>query len=185
MRIIILGPPGVGKGTQSGLIAKKLSIKHLSTGEILRRAVFEGTELGKKAKAIMDAGELVSDSIMIGIIRDCLQSKEVCEGFILDGFPRTKAQAEDLDKLFDELKIDDIKILCLNADKDELIKRMSGRGRRDDNIETISNRLNIYKEQTLPVKEYYRKSKKVFEIDGLGDIDEINDNILKLLTLKD
>lgn len=127
MYIIIFGAPGVGKGTQAKILSSKLGIPHISTGDILRDAVAEKTELGLKAKAIMDAGELVPDDIMIGIIRETLNQERCAKGFILDGFPRNINQALVLDKLFTELKIEKIIILALEADDEEIISRLTNR----------------------------------------------------------
>lgn len=183
MYLIILGPPGAGKGTQAVRIAEKLKIKHLSTGEILRKAVAEETELGLKAKEIMNKGELVSDEIMIGIIKNELSSPEVKSGFILDGFPRTLEQAKGLDGILNELGYSDLKIIDILVPDDEIIKRLLGRGRSDDTIETIKNRLEIYKKQTLPVKEYYLRERMVYDIIGIGSVDEITDIILKKISV--
>ncbi len=149
MYLIILGPPGAGKGTQSVLIAQKLGLKHLSTGEILRKAVNDGTELGLKAKEIMEAGNLVSDDIMIGIIKAALSQPDARNGFILDGFPRTLEQAKELDKMLKELGYSDLKILNITLDDDELARRMLGRGRKDDTAETIQNRLMFIRHRQL------------------------------------
>jgi adenylate kinase len=182
MQIIVLGPPGVGKGTQSKLIAKQLNLKHLSTGEILRKAIEEKTELGLKAKEIMDSGHLVSDEIMIGIIREYLSQPEMRKGFILDGFPRTLKQAEALDSILSELNYNQPIVLNITAHEDELLKRLAGRGRHDDSIDVIKNRLKVYREQTAPVKEFYSKKTKVIDIHGIGSIEEINSKIIKLLS---
>jgi adenylate kinase len=181
MYLIILGPPGAGKGTQSVLVAEKLGLKHLSTGEILRKAVTEGTELGLKAKEVMDRGNLVSDDIMIGIIKEAISAQEAKKGFILDGFPRTLEQAIQLDKIMDSLGYEGVKVINITLDDKELIRRMLGRGRKDDTEETISNRLRVYREQTAPVREHYLKKTAVFDIYGIGTISEINSRILDLL----
>lgn len=181
MYLIILGPPGAGKGTQSILVAEKLKLKHLSTGEILRQAVTDGTELGLKAKEVMDSGNLVSDDIMIGIVKDAISNEDAKKGFILDGFPRTLEQARELDKIMDSLGKDAIKVINLTLDDDELVRRMLGRGRKDDTEETIKNRLMVYKAQTAPVREHYGSKSAVFDIYGIGSINEINDNILAVL----
>ncbi len=127
MRLIFFGPPGVGKGTQAKLLAQEFNIAHISTGDMLRSAVAEGTDLGKKAKAIMDAGQLVPDDIMIGIVRDVLTSPKVKDGFILDGFPRTLQQATALARLFSELHITEYKVINFEADDAEIIRRLGSR----------------------------------------------------------
>ncbi|MBL8005938.1 MAG: adenylate kinase [Ignavibacteria bacterium] len=179
-QLIIYGPPGVGKGTQAALIAEKLNIEHISTGEILRKAITDGTDLGKKAKEIMDKGNLVSDEIMNGIVKECL-SNTLKTGFILDGYPRTLKQAVELSKIFDELGYKNIKVINLNADVKEITKRLLNRGRTDDTEKTIANRLKVYFDSTIPVKEYYDKLKISIDLDGVGDKEEINEIILKAI----
>jgi len=181
MYLLIFGPPGAGKGTQSLLIAGRLGIKHLSTGEVLRKAVEDETELGKKAKEIIESGSLVSDEIMVGIIYDALKNGEMKNGFILDGFPRTLKQAAALDVLLSELGFPPVKVINIHVDEDELVKRMLGRGRKDDTEDTIKHRLKVYREQTMPVNSHYLKKSIVFNIEGNGTIEEINDRILKML----
>lgn len=129
----------------------------------------------------MDSGNLVSDDIMIGIIKEAISDESAKKGFILDGFPRTIQQAEELDKIMDSLGYSSARVINITLDDNELIRRMLGRGRKDDTAETIKNRLNVYKEQTAPVKEHYSKKSAVFDIYGIGSINEINDRILEVL----
>lgn len=180
-QLILFGPPGVGKGTQAEMIALKLNLFHLSTGEVLRKAVADGTELGKQAKAIMDSGALVSDDIMIGIVRDALKGNDKAGGFILDGFPRTIAQAEALNVLFGELGYNSVRVLNLTADDSELISRLLKRGRSDDTEETIKHRLEVYYSSTAPVKGVYDKLDVVTDVNGLGSKEDINKKILEIL----
>lgn len=177
-RLIIFGPPGVGKGTQAKLLAEKLDIRHLSTGDILRNAVKDGTELGKKAKEIMDKGDLVPDEIMIGIVNDAL-AEEMDKGFILDGFPRTLEQAQALDRIFKDKDFNDTKVISLTANDEEIIRRLMGRGRSDDTEEAIKNRLDVYNNSTAPVLDYYNSNGIVLNIVGIGDINAINSNIIE------
>jgi adenylate kinase len=182
MQVIILGPPGVGKGTQSLLIAEKLGLIHLSTGEILRRAVEEKTPLGLQAKETLEHGKLVSDEIMVNIIRDEISKAGMKEkGFILDGFPRTLNQAVELEKIFEELGYNDIRIINIVADEEEIIERLIGRGRSDDNIEVIRHRLEVYLKQTAPIKVYMAARYPVCDIQGVGGIEAINTCILEAL----
>jgi adenylate kinase len=185
IRLVFLGPPGAGKGTQAQRIAQEYGIPHISTGDILRNAVKEGTELGKLAKSYMDKGELVPDEVIIGIIRERLSQPDVKEkGFILDGFPRTLPQAEALDELLKELSMPLDRVVYLNVDDEEIVKRLLARGRADDTEEVIRNRLKVYREQTAPLIDYYSEKCILVEIYGVGDIDEITRKIKESVGLE-
>lgn len=188
MYIIFLGPPGAGKGTQAVILAAKLQVPHISTGEIMREAVKKETELGKKVKSILDAGQLVSDDVVFELVVDRLKSDDCQDGYILDGFPRTLAQAELLDAYLIELG-QEAKILELQVPEHILIERIKNRAkdsdgaRSDDNVEVATKRLQVYWEQTAPVSNHYRKKGEVIEIDGLGTVEEVKENIFKELNL--
>ncbi|MDY6781822.1 MAG: adenylate kinase [Cyanobacteriota bacterium] len=165
-RLIFLGPPGAGKGTQAQQLAESMSIPHISTGEILRSAIASATPLGTRAKAYVDAGELVPDALMLDLIRDRLAQPDAREGWILDGFPRNVSQAEFLDKLLSELKQQTDCVLSLTVPDEVLIARLLGRGRRDDSEETIRRRLEVYREQTAPVNDFYQKRQVLHGVNG-------------------
>ena len=183
VRLILLGPPGAGKGTQAQRLAAELKVPHISTGVILREAAEKGTELGKKAKAIMDAGQLVSDDIMLGIIRDRLQAKDCEKGYILDGFPRTIPQAEALDLLLSRKTEPPVVIANLELDEQELRRRIAGRrseaARSDDAEGTVLSRFQVYQEKTRPLLDYY--GDRVRPIDGKGSVPEIFQRLTDLL----
>jgi len=181
-QLIIFGIPGVGKGTQAELISEKLNLFHLSTGEFLRKAIADKTDLGKKAKEIVEGGCLVPDDIMIGIVKEALEKNITAGGFILDGFPRTLEQAAALDKIFEQMNFKNLRVLHLTVHQDEIVNRLIKRGRTDDNEEIILHRLRVYESSTKPVIDYYNsKCNCVIEIDGTGEIEEINKKILLLL----
>ena len=180
MRAVLLGPPGAGKGTQAEMIQKHKNVPHISTGDLLRAAVSEGTDLGVQAKAFMDRGELVPDELVVGMIRERLE-KDSAAGFLLDGFPRNVAQAETLEKLLTEQNLPLEHVICLVVPRQELIDRLLGRGRTDDNEETIRSRLVVYEEETAPLCDFYRERGILREVNGVGSVETIRDNILEQL----
>ena len=177
MRILLLGPPGSGKGTQGKLLSERLGVPAISTGDILRAAVREGTPLGRQAQAIMAKGELVPDDLMIGLIRERVAQRDAREGFILDGFPRTVPQAEALEALLSGNGQALSAVLNFSVPEPELVERMLQRaraeGREDDRPETIRERLRVYRDKTEPLIGYYRKKDLVVEVPGVGTIPEI------------
>ncbi len=212
MRIILFGPPGSGKGTQAKLLTGEFRVPHISTGDLLREAVARKSPLGLKAKEYLDDGLLVPDDIMIGLIREVVTSGSAKEGFILDGFPRTIAQAEALDRLFEELGLRLDGVISLRVEHDEVIRRLTDRRvcrscgrifssrqlrrddptkcpecdgelyqRSDDTPETARRRLDVYLRDTKPLKDFYRRSGRFTQIDGMRDISTVHDEIMSIL----
>ena len=212
MRIVLFGPPGVGKGTQAKLLVEEFQSIHISTGDLLREAVKNKTPLGLEAKKFMDGGNLVPDEIMIGLLEEVLKSDQAKTNFILDGFPRTVAQARALDAMFERMNISLDGVISLRSDNDEVIRRLSSRRickecgriynltqlgegsqmhcrvcggelyqRQDDKPETIEHRLEIYLKQTKPLKEFYRRSNRFHQIDGMKQIGYVHKQILDIL----
>jgi adenylate kinase len=211
MKIILFGPPGVGKGTQAKLLVEEFHCAHISTGDLLREAAKNRTQLGLKAKTYMDAGDLVPDDIVIGLIEEVLKSEGARENFILDGFPRTLPQARALDALFEKLAIQLDAVISVELDKDEIVRRLSqrwlcrscgridtldrlGEGaktcrhcggemiqRNDDKPGAVRRRLEVYQQQTKPLIEYYRDSDRLVAIDGSYEIGYVHKLILDIL----
>jgi len=191
MRLILLGPPGAGKGTQSGRLTQKYDIPQLSTGDMLRAAVAAQTPIGLKAKAVMDAGALVSDDIVIGIVAERIDEADAKKGFILDGFPRTVAQAEALNKMLRSKNMDLNSVIELKVDEAALLHRIQTRAdetlkaggtvRADDNPDAFKIRLEAYKAQTAPVSNYYAEKGALKTVDGMAPIEEVSLAIDKLL----
>jgi adenylate kinase len=181
MRVVFLGPPGSGKGTQAKFLAERLGVPAISTGEILRTAVREKTPLGQKAQAIMERGDLVSDDLIVDLIRERIAQADARRGFILDGFPRTIAQAEALERLLAERGDSVSAAMNFRVPDEELTRRMLGRaaeeGRADDRPETIRERLRVYREKTEPLVAFYRKRDLVADVDGVGTVDEIGSRL--------
>lgn len=212
MKIILMGPPGAGKGTQAALIKEEFKVPHISTGDMFRAAIKNSTPLGLEAKKYMDQGNLVPDTVTIGLVKERLQNDDCKLGFMLDGFPRTIAQAEALDEILNELDIKLDAVLNIAVDSDVLVDRIVGRRvckqcgagyhvtnlkplkegicdvcgseliqRKDDTKETVVTRLDVYTKQTKPLLEYYEKQNLVKEVNGLGDIDVIFNEVKKVL----
>jgi len=183
MRIIIFGPPGAGKGTQAKQISKEYGIPHLSTGEIFRNAIKNGTSLGEKVKKILDEGELVPDETVVKLVEEELENDKYGAGYILDGFPRTVPQARAFDQYLDKKNEELDAFLFLVVPEEELINRIMNRkdGRADDTEEAIKNRLAIYREETAPVVQFYKDKSVVIEIYGVGSIEDIFNRIKKSL----
>lgn len=173
LKIVLLGAPGSGKGTQSEKLVKEFGVPQIATGDLLRSAVANQTELGKKAKVAMDAGDLVSDDIVVGMIRERLNEPDAADGFILDGFPRSLAQAEALDELLNTLDRPLQGVIHIKVDNEEIVQRLMARGRADDNEDTIRNRLKVFEEQTQPLVAYYDDKGLLSAVAGVGDVDEI------------
>jgi adenylate kinase len=175
--LILFGPPGAGKGTQAVKIAEKFGWKHVSTGDILRAEVSQGTPLGLKVKSVMDAGHLVSDDLLIEIMESVFMKNNTVKGFVLDGFPRTLNQAQELDKMLQRHSNKVSLVLALEVDEDELVsrllKRAEDQGRKDDTAEVIKNRLVQYHNHTKPLIDYYTDMKLYKEVYGVGSIDDI------------
>jgi len=187
--LILFGPPGSGKGTQSEKLVEEYGLIHLSTGNLLREEIKNRTPLGLEAKNFIDKGQLVPDEVVIGMIDSCLEHHKDAVGFLFDGFPRTIAQAEALDKLLQLKKSEIGLVLILEVNEEELIHRLVLRGktsgRSDDADETVQRkRQEIYQKETLPVAAYYQKLKKVVHIDGMGEIDQIFERICMAINKK-
>ena len=185
MHLIFLGPPGVGKGTQAKKVCEHYKIIHLSTGEILRKEIFDKSEVGKQAKTYIDNGNLVPDNVILRIIENRLKASDAQYGYLLDGFPRTINQAEGLQKIMLQLKHKINSVISLTANEEELILRLIKRGkdsgRSDESPEIIRHRQKVYWRQTAPLLEYYNEKKVLKKVDGLGNITDITKRILETI----
>ena len=182
LNLILFGPPGAGKGTQSEKILAKYNLKHISTGDLLRAERQAGTELGNQANEFISKGELVPDAVVIGMVKNFMTENHSANGFIFDGFPRTIAQAEALDSMLVDFNTEISIVLGLEVNEDELVKRLLLRGQTsgradDQNEETIRNRFQEYLNKTLPIQNYYSQKDKYFGVEGIGEIDQIFDSL--------
>ncbi|MBX2980578.1 MAG: adenylate kinase [Flavobacteriales bacterium] len=186
LNIVLFGPPGAGKGTQSNFLIERYGLVHLSTGDLLRAEIKAESQLGLQAKELMDAGQLVPDAVVIGMIRNKMEAHLDAKGFIFDGFPRTKAQAETLDEMLDAKSEPITAMLALEVPEEELIKRLLGRGatsgRSDDQDESIiRNRIREYTTKTAPLKDYYSAQGKFKAINGVGSLEEITGRLVEAI----
>ena len=190
MRLVLLGPPGAGKGTQAEFIAKELAVPAISTGDIFRANVSGQTELGMQCKVYMDAGELVPDEVTVAMVKDRLTQPDTANGFLLDGFPRTIPQAEQLRSSLEQMGQRLDRVLELVVEEEELVRRLSGRRtlvdgewvqREDDKPETVRNRLKVYREQTAPLTDFYRAEGLLVRIDAIGEVSEVTERALAAL----
>jgi len=185
MRLLIMGPPGAGKGTQATQIGETLGIAHISTGDLFRANLSQGTALGLEAQKYMDAGEYVPDSVTNDMVRDRLSQSDAQAGFLLDGYPRTVAQVTELDEMLGEHVLD--RVLVLRADTDEVVARLLNRahqqGRADDTEEVVRRRLEIYEEQTAPLIDLYSSRGILVSVDGIGSIDEVAQRMHSVLNV--
>lgn len=186
LNIVLFGPPGAGKGTQAANLIENYHLVHLSTGDILRGELAAKSPLGLEAKKFMDKGELVPDEVVIGMIEVKLDQNPAAKGFIFDGFPRTKAQAGALDKLLDKKKTSITIMVALEVEKQELVKRLMGRGKvsgraDDQDMNVIENRITVYNRETAPVIDYYNAQQKFRSVDGMGTIEEIFGRLCKTI----
>ena len=182
--LLLMGPPGAGKGTQATLLASERELVKLSTGDMLREHVEQGSELGRRAKGIMEAGELVPDDLIIAMVRESLEGKQVVR-VLLDGFPRTPKQAAALDALLSDLGTEVTAAVVLQVGTEELVERLLGRaqelGRTDDNEATIRKRMEVYRNETRPLLDYYRGQGKLHEVDGTGSVEAVTERLYEVL----
>lgn len=187
MRIVLMGPPGAGKGTQAVFVAEKLGIPHISTGDIFRANVSAGTPLGIDAKRYMDAGEYVPDSVTNAMVRDRLAQADAATGFLLDGYPRTLDQINELDDILSSIGHSVERVVEITADTDEVVARLLNRaleqGRADDTEDVIRRRLEVYAEQTAPLTAVYANRGILVQVDGLGAVSEVTDRLLAALEI--
>lgn len=179
MRLVLVGPPGAGKGTQAAVLSEKLGVPHISTGDLFRANIGNQTALGQKAKSYMDAGELVPDEVTNEMVRDRLGDDDASKGFLLDGYPRNAAQADVLSGMLGDQGVELTAVMQFDVPEEELVKRMLERGRSDDTEDVIRRRLAVYHSETAPLLDYYQD--KIIKIDALGSVEEISSRALEAL----
>lgn len=179
MRIVLLGPPGAGKGTQAAKLAESLGVPHVSTGDLFRHNITNGTELGLEAKKYLDAGDLVPATLTNALVDDRLDDDDAGQGFILDGYPRSVEQAKALDAMLEKRNLSLDAVLEFRVPEEELVNRLKGRGRADDTEDVIRNRFKVYRDETAPLLDYYRDA--LTTVDAVGELDEVFDRALKAL----
>lgn len=184
VRLIFLGAPGAGKGTQAQTLAQRQQIPHISTGDILRQAVAQQTDLGQKAQSYMDQGELVPDQLILDLVQERLKQSDTAAGWILDGFPRTVTQATFLDELLNRMSQACDHVVNFEVPDDILIARLLGRGRKDDTEEVIRHRLEVYRQQTAPLIDFYRDRQQLVSINGDQPIDQVNHQLDQIVQKK-
>lgn len=177
MRLIFLGPPGAGKGTQAQRVSQRLGIPHISTGDILRQAVAKQTPLGQQAKSYMNRGDLVPDELILGLVRERLQQDDAQSGWILDGFPRNLSQAKFLDELLAEIDQACDRAVNFTVPDENIVQRLLARGRQDDQEETIRHRLTVYRQATAPLIEFYEQQSRLVSIDGSQEINAVTEHL--------
>ncbi|MFM8771531.1 MAG: adenylate kinase [Candidatus Kapaibacterium sp.] len=181
MILVLFGAPGVGKGTQAAILAEKLGIAHLSTGDAFRAAIKNQTAVGMLAKEYVDAGKLVPDEVVTRIVEEAMSGEQFAAGCILDGFPRTRAQADALDGLLANKGLSIGRVVNLEVDDETIINRLLQRGRADDSEDIIRDRLNVYNNETAPLLEYYSDKGLITSVNGIGEVDEVNQRVLTAL----
>jgi adenylate kinase len=179
VRLVLVGPPGAGKGTQAVRLAERLDVPHISTGDLFRANLKEETDLGREAKRYMDAGDLVPDEVTVAMVRERLTHDDAAKGFILDGFPRTRSQAASLGELLGERGEQIDAVVEFQVPEDELVRRLMGRGRDDDTEDVIRRRQQVYRDETAPLLDHY--SDRLVSVDAVGSVEEITDRVAQAL----